>query len=61
MKRIVRLTFVPLMLIGLVTTLSCSDSEHRIPFGYARAVINLNLPPEKPDSELGLKIGRAHV
>lgn len=54
MKRALRLAIIPIALAGMILTFSCSDSEHRIPFGYARAVINLNLPPETPDAQAGL-------
>ncbi len=54
MTRALRLAIIPIALAGMVLTFSCSDSEHRIPFGYARAVINLNLPPETPDAQAGL-------
>ncbi len=46
--------FIMLLIIAATGVFSCSDSEHRIPFGYARAVINLNLPPETPDAQAGL-------
>jgi hypothetical protein len=46
--------FIILAIIAATGVFSCSDSESRIPFGYARAVINLNLPPETTDAQAGL-------
>ncbi len=54
MKRALRLAVIPIALAGMILTFSCSDSEPRIPFGAARVVINLNLPPETPAEQAGL-------
>ncbi len=54
MNRTIRIALIPIVLIGLIITFSCSDTEHRIPIGSARVVINMGLPPETPDAELGL-------
>ncbi len=53
MNRASRVVII-LVIIAATGVFSCSDSEHRIPFGYARAVINLNLPPETPEAQAGL-------
>ncbi len=54
MNRTIRIALIPIVLIGLIITFSCSDTEHRIPIGSARVIINMGLPPETPDAELGL-------
>ncbi|TFH40936.1 MAG: hypothetical protein E4G96_06550, partial [Chrysiogenales bacterium] len=54
MKYARRLALIPAALAVLIMTFSCSDSEHRIPFGATRVVINMGLPAETPDAELGL-------
>ncbi len=54
MKYARRLALIPAALAVLIMTFSCSDTEHRIPIGSARVVINMGLPPETPDAELGL-------
>ncbi len=54
MNRTIARALIPLILTGFVTTFSCSDTEHRIPLGSSRVIINMGLPPETPDAELGL-------
>ncbi len=54
MNRTIRIALIPIVLIGLITTFSCSDSEQRIPLGLTRVVINMNLPKDNHDSGIGI-------